>query len=619
MDRRFRRTISAVRIAALISTAAWIQGTTAEEVAIPEEVLNNFLRRSGVETKTARQAPVPWSAEEEESVGEEEGKAEDGEEDDDVSSISSATTDVDGVSSVSSVEEDGEEAIEEGSGAGLPSSPPVTSGAEVEGDPTGLASIDPRPELSQAATAGIILFCIVAVLAIVGLVSFTRRRRKARRLREDPEESSADQPMAMQGAAPSVIEPVHLRPEWQVRPPSPEPNGQWLPVPPWQEDPPTWREPRPWRQSSQPSVAPPVGLPANPSPRPKGLGYTFVIQIQSSIKLLISSGINVDAKDIRWRSHTVLEGLGTALNAGQLTSDVAAATCISTTIVLASTGGVWPPRTRDWYCAGSSTWSGMCAVQTTSVLTDDSNTMTTTRPVDREPETDRCVVEGVEMPSPQGSSSGSGLGTTTPPFSGYNLKPTTTCEVKDVETPPGDSTTTSSSTSTSTSTSRRMLIAVPVTTDSATPTPIPSRHTPPTSPAVTRNNDDSEPVEIKTCGIRDVETPPAESTTSAGTSTVPLREGASTSHQFATTDPVTTAALTLADNRIPPKTTPIASDSSSSATDEAACGVRDAKTVPEDSGTTSPASSTRLDETGVFLKPVFSGSPMAGVLTEGRR
>ncbi|RYP90510.1 hypothetical protein DL770_003357 [Monosporascus sp. CRB-9-2] len=275
MDRRFPRTLSAVRVATFISTAAWIQGTTAEEVALPEEALNNFLRRRGVETKTARQAPVPSPVEEEGAGGEEEGEdgEEEGEEEDDEgSSISGATSDVDGASSVEEgAEEDAEEAIEEGSGAGLPSGlpsgPPATSEAEVEGDPSGLASIDPGPRLSQAATAGIILFCIVAVLTVAGLVSFTRRRRKAKRLREDPEESSADRPMAMQGAAPSVIEPVHLRPESQVRAPSIAPNGQWVPVPPWQEDPPTWREPRPWRQSSQPSIAPPVGLPANPSPR----------------------------------------------------------------------------------------------------------------------------------------------------------------------------------------------------------------------------------------------------------------------------------------------------------------------------------------------------------------
>ncbi|RYP86381.1 hypothetical protein DL769_000765 [Monosporascus sp. CRB-8-3] len=275
MDQRFPRIISAVRVATFISTAAWIQGTTAEEVALPEEALNNFLRRHGVGTKTARQAPVPSPVGEEGSGGgEEEGgeEEEDAEEDDEGSSVSSATTDIDGVSSVEEdneedAEEDAEAALEEGASAGLPSDPPVTKEAEVEGDPSGLASIDPGPRLSQAATAGIILFCIVAVLAILGLVFFTCRRRKAKRLREDPEESRADQPMAMQGAAPSVIEPVHLRPESHIRAPSIAPDGQWLPVPPWQEEPPTWKEPRPWRQSSQPSVAPPVGLPANPSPR----------------------------------------------------------------------------------------------------------------------------------------------------------------------------------------------------------------------------------------------------------------------------------------------------------------------------------------------------------------
>ncbi|RYP14587.1 hypothetical protein DL765_006258 [Monosporascus sp. GIB2] len=271
MDQRFPSTISAVRVATFVSTAAWIRGTTAEEVVLPEEALNNFLRRYGVKTKTARQAPAPPPVEEGEDEGEEEEEdegEEDDEEGDEGSSVSSATSDVDGVSSVEEdAEAEPEEALEEGSATGLPPSPPANKGAEVAGNPSGLAPIDAGSGPSQAAIAGIIVFCIFAVLAIGGLVFFMRRRRKARRLREDPEESRANQPMAMQGAAPSVIEPVHLRPESHVRAPSIEPDGQWLPVPPWQDEPPTWREPRPWRVSSQPSVAPPIGLPANPSPR----------------------------------------------------------------------------------------------------------------------------------------------------------------------------------------------------------------------------------------------------------------------------------------------------------------------------------------------------------------
>ncbi|RYP86382.1 hypothetical protein DL769_000766 [Monosporascus sp. CRB-8-3] len=261
--------------------------------------------------------------------------------------------------------------------------------------------------------------------------------------------------------------------------------------------------------------------------------------------------------------------------------------------------GVWPPRTRDWYCgtvgAGSGTYTGMCVAQTTSVSADDSNTIPMTMPVVSERGINQCVIESVEMPSPQGGSSGS-PGTTTTPSTGYNLKPTTTCEAKDVETPPSDSA------PTTTSTPRWMLITVPVTTDSATPTPVPGPHTPPTSSEVTGDNDGSEPAEIKTCDIKDVKTPREDSTASTGasTSTVPRQEGTSTSRQLAITDPVITAAPTPADNRIPPKTTPITSDDDgSSGTEETTCDARGVKTAPEDSTTTTaPASSTTAVATG---------------------
>ncbi|RYP14585.1 hypothetical protein DL765_006256 [Monosporascus sp. GIB2] len=108
------------------------------------------------------------------------------------------------------------------------------------------------------------------------------------------------------------------------------------------------------------------------------------------------------------------------------------------------------------------------------------------------------------------SGSGSGVdtgppGTTTRlPFVGYDHKPTTTREVKDVETPPGDSA------SAGTSTPRGVPMTAPETT--ATPTPGPSRHTPAASSEVTSDSDGSEPRELRTCDIRDVKTVPREST-----------------------------------------------------------------------------------------------------------
>ncbi|RYO88459.1 hypothetical protein DL763_005958 [Monosporascus cannonballus] len=275
---------------------------------------------------------------------------------------------------------------------------------------------------------------------------------------------------------------------------------------------------------------------------------------------------------------------GTSLDAGQLTSDIAAATRISSITVLASTGGVsasevwntavssasdsaptttvviqttltasasdsahhilpedavvsisvrdsedpghgvWPPRTRDWYCgtvgAGSGTCTGMCVAQTTSASVDDSNTIPTTLPVDSEGGISECVAEGVEVPSPQGgrrSRGGSGgssgsPGTTRLPLAGYNLKPTTTGEAKDVEAPPVDGTTTGTSTSTS------MPITAAETT--ATATPVPSRHTPPASSEATSDSDGSEPGEIRTCDIRDVQTAPGESTATSPASSM---------------------------------------------------------------------------------------------------
>ncbi|RYP47645.1 hypothetical protein DL768_006298 [Monosporascus sp. mg162] len=192
---------------------------------------------------------------------------------------------------------------------------------------------------------------------------------------------------------------------------------------------------------------------------------------------------------------------------------------------------------------------------TSSLSTDDSNTVATTRPVDREPEANRCVAEGVEVPSPQGDSSGSGPGTTTMPFTGYNLKLTTTCEITNVETPPGDNTTTT--TSTSTSTPRRMLTTVPITVTS--PTPVPGRCISSTTrvPRKPRRAISEMPRRWRrTALLAPAPAPPQ--------CPVPLQEGASTSHQFAITGPVTTPLPLPPTIVFPPKTSLITSDDSSS-------------------------------------------------------
>lgn len=347
MDPRFPRGISAVRIASFVSTAAWIQGAAAdEEVALPPEALNNFLRRHGVRrankarqaaavpsaTPTPTPAPAPADGEEEEDEAEEGGEDEEEGEGDEASSVSSGdsksqagVSSATGSSGASSLEDDGSKSLPPG-GPGGPS--PGSQAAIQGGDPSGLATIDPGPSLSPGALAAIIVWSIIGFLAILGLAFFFVRRRRRARQQQDDDEARSGQPMAMQGAAPSVIEPpmhlrsgsqgsrsppsvmmepalqpaqpVYLRPQSQdaapqvpmdptspmmqqqqpqyqmpepqlqqqqdVRPPSVAPSGQWMPVPPWQEEPPTWRDPHPWRTSTQPSVAP-IGLPANPSPR----------------------------------------------------------------------------------------------------------------------------------------------------------------------------------------------------------------------------------------------------------------------------------------------------------------------------------------------------------------
>ncbi|KAK7756332.1 hypothetical protein SLS62_001558 [Diatrype stigma] len=217
MDPRFPRGISAVRIASFVSTAAWIQGTAAdEEVALPPEALNNFLRRHGVRANKVRQAATPTTTPAAEGEGEEEGsEAEEGEkEEDDKSSVSSGDSGSQaGVSSATG--SSGASSLENGDSKNLAGGEPNPgSQAAIQGgDPSGLATVDPGPNLSPGALAAIIVWSIIGFLAIAGLAFFFVRRRRRARQQQDDDEARSGEPMAMQGAAPSVIEPpMHLRP-----------------------------------------------------------------------------------------------------------------------------------------------------------------------------------------------------------------------------------------------------------------------------------------------------------------------------------------------------------------------------------------------------------------------
>ncbi|KAI1632955.1 hypothetical protein F4809DRAFT_655709 [Biscogniauxia mediterranea] len=247
MDYRFPGHISAARVAAFVSTAAWIQGTSASAVSLPPDALHNFLQRHEIGRRQAPAAPAS-----EQSVSEES-------DDDDPSSADA-----------SSVSEG------EGEGGGVQGQ----QLAGVAGQPGIQSSSGPR--LSPGAQAAIGIWVAVAVLAIGALVFFFfRRRRRARELQEirslrDMEIAAAAasyQASSMSekgGGGPPMpmpmplgtMEPVHYR-EGPPVPRSRAPSGQWMATPPWQEEPPTWRESRPWRQS-RPSVAP-NGLPLNQS------------------------------------------------------------------------------------------------------------------------------------------------------------------------------------------------------------------------------------------------------------------------------------------------------------------------------------------------------------------
>ncbi|KAH9907558.1 hypothetical protein F4778DRAFT_545985 [Xylariomycetidae sp. FL2044] len=277
MDYRFPKAISAARVATFVSTAAWIQGTSASEVSLPADALNNFLKRNGVSARQQQTPPadaVPEDAEE--SVSEEE-EGENEAEDSSVSSSSEGTT-IEGEDS-----DDGEEG--EGGSEAEAAAINDPNQANVAVDPSGQPAIGSSngPTLSTGAKAAIGVWVAVAVLSLGGLLFFLYRRRKRSRMLEEIRSvqdieyaRSQAPPMAEQGAAPSVIEPVYLRDGGGVggggvggggnsRPQSLQ-SGKWVATPPWQEEQPTWRASRPW-MGSTPSEAPPPGLPANPSPR----------------------------------------------------------------------------------------------------------------------------------------------------------------------------------------------------------------------------------------------------------------------------------------------------------------------------------------------------------------
>ncbi|KAI1501357.1 hypothetical protein F5X99DRAFT_204034 [Biscogniauxia marginata] len=233
MGYRFPQHISAARIAAFVSTAAWLQGTGASEASLPEEALNNFLKRHEI---TGRQAPPPPPPEEEEDSVSEES------DDDDASSADESSL------GSEDVEDD---LLAENVSADVLSGQPVIQSSEA-------------PRLSPGAQAAIGIWVAVAVLAIGTFIFFVyRRRRKAKDVQEirslrDMEIVSYNQALSEKGGGPPPgLEPVHFRES-----PSRAPSGQWMATPPWQEDPPTWRESRPWRQSG-PSVVGQNGLPLN--------------------------------------------------------------------------------------------------------------------------------------------------------------------------------------------------------------------------------------------------------------------------------------------------------------------------------------------------------------------
>ncbi|KAI1662246.1 hypothetical protein F4813DRAFT_103258 [Daldinia decipiens] len=263
MSYTFPKTISAVRVATFVSTAAWIQGTSASEVSLPEEALNNFLRRHRVINTSRRQAPPPEEEEEEEKEDKEEEESEE--------SSDSETSSGSVGSSDSKEEKEKEEEEKEDDDTPSKSNPAQAGIALGAAGPSAIGTTEPPGSLSIGARVAIGVWSAVGVLAIFGLVFFfCRRRRRARMAQEemnalrDEELARAHQEYMAQVSmplppppppppAPPIMQPAHLRSESDAgiaRPPS----GEWMATPPWQEDPPTWRDSHPWRQS-QPSVA----------------------------------------------------------------------------------------------------------------------------------------------------------------------------------------------------------------------------------------------------------------------------------------------------------------------------------------------------------------------------
>ncbi|KAI6091544.1 hypothetical protein F4821DRAFT_187563 [Hypoxylon rubiginosum] len=312
MAYHFPKKISAARIATFVSTAAWIQGTSASEVSLPEDALNNFLRRHGVVTVSPRQTN---------GTAEDDGQGDDEEEDDEeegeesVDSVSSSSVDTPGAPPSVSTDSDSES---------TPSIPPDSAQAGLaqgaSGQP-GIGSPDP-PALSMGAKVAIGVWSAVGVIAIAGLVFFFYRRRRRARLAQEQVNALRDEELARSQEAMSqrmsgpympplpppppqsaVMEPVYLRGGGDggsagspglarnpsiyapsinrnpsvgapsiarnpsVRAPTVrEPSGQWMPVPPWQEDAPTWRDSQPWRQSPPSVAGAPIGLPSSVRP-----------------------------------------------------------------------------------------------------------------------------------------------------------------------------------------------------------------------------------------------------------------------------------------------------------------------------------------------------------------
>ncbi|KAI1387544.1 uncharacterized protein F4822DRAFT_286076 [Hypoxylon trugodes] len=285
MAYQFPKTISAARVASFVSTAAWIQGAAASEASLPEEALNNFLRRHGV-TKVARQAPAATTTPAPEPEDEEDDKESDSSVDSDgISSVSSPGSTASAPSEEDDKEEDDKEdddKDDDAAAAAANSSGPPQAGiaAGASGQPA-IESPGPPP-LSTGAKVAIGVWSAVAVVAILGLAFFFTRRRRRARLAQDEMNALRDEELArshqemsqggtMQFPPPPpppapVMEPAYLRGSQDGNGNARAPSGQWMATPPWQEDPPTWRDSHPWRQS-QPSVAAgPSGLPSGIRP-----------------------------------------------------------------------------------------------------------------------------------------------------------------------------------------------------------------------------------------------------------------------------------------------------------------------------------------------------------------